>query len=657
MNFSVMPMTRKQLHDIIKSSQHRQLDMKLQDLEKKVVEVTQCPSDSIEELHNIIKVFKTVYKRKWLACNYMESRFLERHSEWLNEVISLPAAEPKPKSAGRPSKEFGESSERSKRRKTMELRNYVPVDELTYAAQMSQRAAGNADAAAVIRETLKSPTRATKFRKAAAIGSQTTTTIKKHSPEGALIIFVEANMTYAQYEVIHQANKDVYPCYTYVQRAKQACYPPRSVTETVAEVKLQDLVNHTTARLCKYLEPVLQQLEVGSIKELVLIYKWGCDGSHQSQYKQKFEEDGNSDANIFLSSLVPLRLSHGDKIIWQNPLPSSPRFCRPIKIRFVKEDNDVTNEEIAYIEQQAQELVMTSVSEHINVKHVLLPTMVDGKVCNAATKTASTLRCYICRKTSTTFNDLDTSFPENPETFKFGLSILHARIRFFEFLLHLSYKIKANVKKGRVSEKSDKDSIANAKKSIQTGFEKKLNLLVDIPKAGFGNTNDGNTSRRFFSNAEETCEITGLDLGLVQKFRTILEVLSSGFKIETGEFSVFTMETARYYVNLYPWQPMSPTVHKILIHSASVIDHALLPIGQLSEEAAEARNKHFRQFRESFTRKFSRKQCNEDILNRLLLTSDPYISSLRKQRKINKQSFSQEALKFLICEEEFSCES
>lgn len=42
----------------------------------------------------------------------------------------------------------------------------------------------------------------------------------------------------------------------------------------------------------------------------------------------------------------------------------------------------------------------------------------------------------------------------------------------------------------------------------------------------------------------------------------------------------------------------------------------------LSEEAAEARNKHFRKFREQYARKFSRTDCNMDVLNRLLLVLD-----------------------------------
>jgi hypothetical protein len=50
---------------------------------------------------------------------------------------------------------------------------------------------------------------------------------------------------------------------------------------------------------------------------------------------------------------------------------------------------------------------------------------------------------------------------------------------------------------------------------------------------------------------------------------------------------------------------MPASVHKILLHGTDVIKHCLLPIEQLSEEASEARNKHYKSFREHFTRKTS----------------------------------------------------
>lgn len=75
---------------------------------------------------------------------------------------------------------------------------------------------------------------------------------------------------------------------------------------------------------------------------------------------------------------------------------------------------------------------------------------------------------------------------------------------------------------------------------------------------------------------------------------------------------------------------MPATVHKILVHGVDVVQSALLPIGQLSEEAQEARNKDGRRFREHNTRNRSRVATNRDLLNMLLITSDPLINSLRE---------------------------
>lgn len=93
---------------------------------------------------------------------------------------------------------------------------------------------------------------------------------------------------------------------------------------------------------------------------------------------------------------------------------------------------------------------------------------------------------------------------------------------------------------------------------------------------------------------------------------------------------------------------MSPTLHKILIHGPTVIEKALLPIGALSEEAAESRNKHFRQYREKYSRKFCRVQCNLDIMNRLLLTSDAFLSCSRPKSIKKSKPFRPETIKMLL---------
>ena len=82
----------------------------------------------------------------------------------------------------------------------------------------------------------------------------------------------------------------------------------------------------------------------------------------------------------------------------------------------------------------------------------------------------------------------------------------------------------------------------------------------------------------------------------------------------------------------------------------------------MSEEAQEARNKEIRRYRESFTRKTSRHNTNEDLLKRLLISSDPYITSLRKSIKKPKRTLSNSCLELLDVgpytgakEEEDSC--
>jgi hypothetical protein len=80
--------------------------------------------------------------------------------------------------------------------------------------------------------------------------------------------------------------------------------------------------------------------------------------------------------------------------------------------------------------------------------------------------------------------------------YQFGLSILHARIRLFERILHVAYKL--HVQKWQLRSEDEKAIVKQRKFEIQEEFRTKMGLLVDIPKPGCGNTNYGNTSRRFF---------------------------------------------------------------------------------------------------------------------------------------------------------------
>lgn len=57
-----------------------------------------------------------------------------------------------------------------------------------------------------------------------------------------------------------------------------------------------------------------------------------------------------------------------------------------------------------------------------------------------------------------------------------------------------------------------------------------------------------------------------------------------------------------------------------------------------SEEAQEARNKHFRQYREMHSRRFSRIAANQDVMTMLCITSDPLISLYRQTQAQHKEA-------------------
>lgn len=103
--------------------------------------------------------------------------------------------------------------------------------------------------------------------------------------------------------------------------------------------------------------------------------------------------------------------------------------------------------------------------------------------------------------------------------------------------------------------------------------------------------------------------------------------MSSGYEINTQAFAEYCRITATLFVDLYPWYNMPASLHRILIRGSEIIKATPLPIGMFSEEALESRNKDFRKYRESFSRKFSREKTMRDVFCRLLILSDPFISS------------------------------
>lgn len=98
-----------------------------------------------------------------------------------------------------------------------------------------------------------------------------------------------------------------------------------------------------------------------------------------------------------------------------------------------------------------------------------------------------------------------------------------------------------------------KDKISLRKKCSQDEFRAKMGLLVDQRRTGgSGTSNDGNTARKFFSNPEISAEITGIDKNLIIRVATLLQALSSGYKINSAKFGDYALETAKQLIDNSP---------------------------------------------------------------------------------------------------------
>ena len=533
---------------------------------------------------------------------------------------------------GRPKRAFEDCSMNTKRKKVSALRKGEDTSSLSLAIEMNLRAEGKVAEAKIIKEMLHdSPGCASRMVKDRKSSNDE---LIPYSPTDALALIIDADLSRRGYQVLRKQamkrNSNLYPSYKLIQKAKQECYPTKTtVSERKAETDLQSMMDITTERIFKVLNG---DLPVSAQIKYTLISKWGFDGSgSQSAYNQTFASEAFNDTSLLMTSFVPLQLFYtvpgkSDRhILWQNPRPSSVRFCRPLKLEFIKETSEVILQEEEYWSNAISKLLPSRVGE-ISVVHDLALSMIDGKVHSVLTNTKSTQMCVVCKATPRDMNDIDQVSKRkcDSKALELGISILHAYIRFFEWLLHVSYRLEL---KCYFKNKNNRDSIEKRAVSIRQKFRKEYGIIVDGVKPGFGTTNTGNTARKFFENPKKTSEITGLNEELIDRCDTILRVISSGYPIDVTAFKKYALDTARLYVRFYEWYPMPASVHKILLHGSQAIEIAVLPIGMLSEEAQESRNKDFRKFRTSKSRKTSRKDNLQDVFNQMILTSDPVLTN------------------------------
>lgn len=233
-------------------------DEKLAFLQNYLLTYDAFSEDQKREMKHNFSRLQAEFKKRWIQCHKTTHIFLNKNAKWLEGTFSIPRIT---RPIGRPQKTFSELSERSKRRKTKDIRESTDAETLTYAARMKLNEQGKRTESKLLAEITTIPNRSKEYKQ--AFSNTSNKNIQRLSTLNALSMFVEASLSRKQYEVIKSSTNKIYPCYSLLLQEKKKCYPEKEsyrVTETCAEIKLQSLMDLTVSRLSFYLEEVLLTL-------------------------------------------------------------------------------------------------------------------------------------------------------------------------------------------------------------------------------------------------------------------------------------------------------------------------------------------------------------------------------------------------------------
>ena len=95
----------------------------------------------------------------------------------------------------------------------------------------------------------------------------------------------------------------------------------------------------------------------------------------------------------------------------------------------------------------------------------------------------------------------------------------------------------------------------------------------------------------------------------------ILRIFNSDERIDIEKFTTLCLDTYELIIESFPWASITPTLHKILAHSAQLIDEYNGGRGMksFSEEGLEACHKYIRRYREQLARKTSFEDNIRDV--------------------------------------------
>jgi hypothetical protein len=419
---------------------------------------------SAKKLSNILekeleKLFKN-FDGKWILSGKNKSKFEKKYHDFLNENFSFEfqyskheSNDDSGKKRGRPELPFEEKGPRAKRLAVSNLCKSVSNDPqiLLTATLRAAHISGNADLADVMKKIISSPGSTIQQLKCPS-------DVRKKTLAEGLSYMLDNNLSVNQYNATREecieSGAEIFPPYYKLLEYRKSIRPKNiKINELSANVPLQDLVENTISRLVEVHKELFisKIISRNKISELVwIIFNWGFDGSTgQSQYNQKIiVNDNYVESSLFATTVTPLKVVTEDNdCYWVNLVPHSTRFVRPKEIRYIKESKHVALETKAKFEKEIESLipfrVKLSDQNELLFNYIFLLTAIDGKILSNITHTGYQT-CPFCKSTPTEMSEesnfYNNKFNIDDSSCQYGISHLHAWIRSFECILHISYR-------------------------------------------------------------------------------------------------------------------------------------------------------------------------------------------------------------------------
>ena len=482
--------------------------------------------------------------------------------------------------------------------------------------------------------------------------------------------------------------------------------PTRNDVDIYKKKLLCEINVESTKTSCTF--PVLVKDTVESILDLISVPnfcegdilnvegKVGIDGSGSHQIRQQVVDDditneNKSETNYIGIFWCPLSIKLNNSTIWNNILPNSTMYTRPLCLMREKENREsVLTHFEPYIEEihhlEAGLPITVNGTHQIATIHTEM-SMIDGKMVDLIQGDSGGF-CHYCYTTRAKANDLtcllqgfpieknvqdmlDTwekvasgemaySDPErsgqchrplNKDDLRF-FAIMHQKLRSLDSCLKLLYHlVSGQTHTWSESSPEVKGAIKAAKRKCIDHIRLECGFLVDCPTQIGGNTNSGPIAEKFFSATHRNgiCDLIE-NLSDRESYAELLSYFNKMLSLtqQCDVTKVVKVDMVRnlgldlmvFYKQKFPFAMLSPSVHQMCAHSWELF--AMTggrPIALYAEQSGEAWNKHIRAYKSgpsARARQCSIKLNTLDIFTRMLVQSHPIVASKRQVLKCKR---------------------